>query len=309
MKSSKKKDICQHDVHTRVQPNESNIRMPTQHEKSQTPPSSVNGTAATKRKGPIATSTRQIAGYFTVSGIQNEISLPEEDWPRFALKELLDNAYDWLNDYYPSPPNDKTKRYISTRIQIDTIPKDPSLARIFRITVRNSNVDKIEALTEEGLNQIFDYTQWLSTKRDQNRMTAGELGDYLKRHAGMAYASWTTYPHTNKDDEGEEEYTDEQVQWEEPMIFRFNGSEYHVFVYYNRYTGQPKSEIKYAGPSDAIDYTDIECTLPVSRDTCLQLVNKLHRYYMMYKIAKRDIKFSLDISYEKGWQNVREQDE
>ena len=42
-----------------------------------------------------------MAGYFTVSGIENEISLTENDWPCFALKELLDNAYDWLNDYYP----------------------------------------------------------------------------------------------------------------------------------------------------------------------------------------------------------------
>ena len=36
-----------------------------------------------------------------VSGIENEISLTENEWPCFALKELSDNAYDWLNDYYP----------------------------------------------------------------------------------------------------------------------------------------------------------------------------------------------------------------
>jgi hypothetical protein len=40
------------------------------------------------------------AGYFTVSGIENEISLTEKDWPCSALKDLSDNAYDWLNDYY-----------------------------------------------------------------------------------------------------------------------------------------------------------------------------------------------------------------
>ena len=50
-------------------------------------------------------------------------------------------------------------------------PKDPDLTRIFRIAVRNSNIDQIEAFTAEGLQQIFDYTQWLSTKRNQHRMT------------------------------------------------------------------------------------------------------------------------------------------
>jgi hypothetical protein len=77
-----------------------------------------------------------MAGYFTVSGIQNEISLQEKDWPCFALKELLDNPYDWLNDYYPFSSFDRTKRRIDTRIQIDQIPKDPDLTRIFRIIVR-----------------------------------------------------------------------------------------------------------------------------------------------------------------------------
>src|SRR5919198_2608376 len=158
-------------------------------------PQSSDATAPLRRKGPVATSTKQMAGYFTVTGIENEISLPEKDWPCFTLKELLDNPYDWLNDYYPISSFGRTKRVIDTRIQIDQIPKDPALTRIFRITVRNSNVDKIEAFTVEDLKQIFDYTQWHSTKRNQHRMTAGSLGDYLKRHAGMAYASWNNIVH------------------------------------------------------------------------------------------------------------------
>ena len=43
----------------RVQPNES----------------AANATVRTK--GPVATSTKQMAGYFTVSGIENELSIPE----------------------------------------------------------------------------------------------------------------------------------------------------------------------------------------------------------------------------------------
>jgi hypothetical protein len=248
-----------------------------------------------------------MAGYFTVPGIENELSIPEPDWPCFALKELLDNPYDWLNDYYPSSSigNNETKRrrYIAIRIQIDKIPNDTDLIRIFRIAVRNSNVDQIQVFGGglEGLQQIFDYSQWLSTKRYQHRMTAGFLGDYLKRHGGMGYASWNNIVRSSS----EVSYDNDNIQWEKPIIFRFNGTEYKVFVYYDRYRGAPESVIKYAGKSDAIDYTEVECALPVSRINCngsdsdtVPLFDKLYKYYTLYKIPKSDIKFSLDMRYD-----------
>jgi hypothetical protein len=85
-----------------------------------------------------------MAGYFTVCGIENELSIPENMWPCFALKELLDNACDWLNDYYPnsnrrSSNSSITKtRSIAVRIQIEKIATDVDLTRVFRIVVRNS---------------------------------------------------------------------------------------------------------------------------------------------------------------------------
>ena len=72
--------------HGGIQPNEANIYMSNYPKKSQTPLSA--GDAQIIRKGPVATSTKQVAGYFTVSGIENELSIPEHDWPCFALKEL-----------------------------------------------------------------------------------------------------------------------------------------------------------------------------------------------------------------------------
>ena len=301
------------------QPNESNIYMSNYHKKSQTPLSV--GNVQVTRKGPVATSTKQMAGYFTVSGIENELSIPQNMWPCFALKELSDNAYDWLNDHYPCnssrvDSNNRTRRrrYIAIRIQIDKIPNDTNLTRVFRIAVRNSNVDQIEVFGggREGLEQIFDYTQWLSTKRYQHRMTAGSLGDYLKRHGGMGYASrnnivrssGTGYKHGDSDN----------IQWEEPIIFRFNGIEYKVFVYYDRYSGLPKSVIKYSGKSYAIDYTEVECALPVSRINCngnnsdvVPLFDKLYQYYTLYKIPKADIKFSLDMRYD--IRHIKEEDD
>jgi len=299
-------------VHGRVKSNESDIYMSNYHKNGQTPLAPTN--APVRRKGPVATSTKQMAGYFTVSGIENELSIPERMWPCFALKELADNACDWLNDYYPisnvitrqrsnstSNSSNNRTRYIAIRIQIDKIPNDTNLTRIIRIAVQNSNVDQIEVFGggREGLEQLFDYSQWSSTKRHQHRMTAGSLGDYLKRHGGMGYASW------NNIVRGSKVSYDDNTQWEEPIIFRFNGSEYKVFVYYDRYRGIPEPVIKYAGKSDAIDYTEVECALPISRINCngsgsdaAPVFAKLHKYYTWYKIPKSDIKFSLDMCYD-----------
>lgn len=57
--------------------------------------------------GPVGTSTKQMAGYFTISGIQNETTVLEKDWPLFALKENCDNSWDWLNDFYTSVRHSK----------------------------------------------------------------------------------------------------------------------------------------------------------------------------------------------------------
>jgi hypothetical protein len=75
-----------------------------------TRPPLASTNATVRRKGPVVTS-KQIAGYFTVSGIENELSIP-----CFALKELADNAYDWLNDYYPISNVSNRHRSNSTSI-------------------------------------------------------------------------------------------------------------------------------------------------------------------------------------------------
>jgi hypothetical protein len=74
--------------------------------------------------------------------------------------------------------------------------------------------------------------------------------------------------------------------------------------------GIPESVIKYAGKSDAIDYTEVECTLPVSRVNCNSdppLFDRLYLYYNEYKFFKTDIKFSLDMSYD--MRHVTEEDD
>jgi hypothetical protein len=121
----------------------------------------------------------------------------------------------------------------------------------------------------------------------------------------MGYASWTSIVRGSSEVNYD---NDNNIQWEEPIIFRFNGTEYKVLIYYDVYKGIPESVIKYVGKSDAVDYTEVECALPVSRiKDAMPLFDKLHQYYTTYKIPKSDIKFLLDMRYD--IHHIKEEDD
>jgi hypothetical protein len=176
------------------------------------------------------------------------------------VKELMENAYDFLQDYYPvDKGNNKDTRKIEVSVKIEPISLPPPqldpevITHIIRIVVRNSNIDNIPVF--ENLEAIFDYDNWYSTKRNQFRVTTGALGDFLKRGLGMGYASWTSdfNPDTSF----------ESKQWSEPMIFRFNGQEHKVFI--DVEPGQKVQPI-FSTPTiyDTSGFTEIEIALPVA---------------------------------------------
>jgi hypothetical protein len=243
-------------------------------------------------KGPVSTTDKQSMAYVTVKNIESETSYLERDWPLFVLKELEDNAYDWLNDYYPAKnPKEKENRKMAVRIWITT-DEAVNGNRFVHLAVRNSNVDNIP--TFEDLKKTFDVNSWHSTKRNQHRMTCGSLGDALKRCLGMGYASWTS-----KNDPDE---TFEEKQWNEPVIVRCNGREYKAFIRVDNSKQKIWTELQQEEKlsRDIGNDTEVEVTLPLPTtkipDTfCTpeeHWVTKLARYYDMYKIGKSRTDFS-----------------
>ncbi len=180
---------------------------------------------------PVSTTESQSMAYVTIRNIESETSIQEHNWSIFILKELQDNAFDWLNDNYPAKSvEDREFCKISVRIWMTNTKgeareytaatdTDTDTAtyndtdRFLHIAVRNSNVNNIPVFKD--LDKIFDFYAWHSTKRNQHRMTTGSLGDALKRCLGMAYASWTS------DYNPYESFEDKQ--WNEPLIIRTNG--------------------------------------------------------------------------------------
>jgi hypothetical protein len=156
---------------------------------------------------------------------------------------------------------------------------------MLRIAVRNSNIDNFPVF--QNLDGIFDYDNWVSTKRNQHRMTAGGLGDFLKRVLGMGYASWTGHNDNPKD-------SFEDEQWEEPVILRFNGKEYKVFLIVNNDNPLTRKE----GPTtvDIGTDTEVEVALPLTASywdiAHSSLLDNLEEYYRTFKLVKRNVNFS-----------------
>lgn len=237
------------------------------------------------RLGPIFTSVSQRIRYITIDGIISDTSYQEIQWPEFALKELADNSYEFLLVNYPDATAEVRK--ISTRLKIDTTTYP--LVKILRIAVRNSNPDNHVAFPD--IRAIFDYDRWGSTKRSQHRMTAGGLGDFLKRVLGMGYASWTATNNGSTDDSFEDK------QWPEPVILRFNGIQYQVFLVVS---GDKILPPTIDGPvtinSIGTD-TEVQVALPLvncwtgNYENSL-LLKRLEKYYKTFKLIKRNIDFS-----------------
>lgn len=225
--------------------------------------------------------------YITVKNIETDTSYRQEDWSLFVLKELMDNAYDWLNSYHPVKKSkvESINRNIGIRIWMTS---DSNI----HIAVRNSNVNNEPVFPE--LEKVFDYHIWYSTKRYQHNMTTGSLGDALKRCLGMGYAI-----HTNDFDASE---TFEDKQWNEPIIIRCNQKEFKVFLKVD--TSKPDVEtdiLQEEKPSrDIGNDTEVEVTLPLQY--CSEpfeyathnkeyVLSRLKQRYQSSKIAKRNIIF------------------
>jgi hypothetical protein len=245
-----------------------------------------------RRKGPVATSTVKLMSYIAVKAIESETSYLLSQWPIFALKELMDNAWDFLNDYYPNNP--KEDRKIGVSIKVDLKPNGEK--SILRIAVRNSNVDNISVF--EGLDSVFDYDRWYSTKRYQHRETCGSLGDFLKRGLGMGYASWTE----GIDDDNS--FTDKQ--WEEPLIVIHNGEENRVYITVNKGSNEP-IKVEFERISHSATDTEVEVALPIGR-FFEDIVRRLEQYYKIYKIGKSRTDFSFNLLMPSSTCSLQEHD-
>lgn len=243
------------------------------------------------RSVSVSTTDKQLMAYVTIANIESETSFLQINWPLFILKELEDNAYDWLNDcYHAKNPEDVEFRKITVRIWITS--QDGSKNSLLHVAVRNSNLENLPVF--EDLSKTFDFHSWNSTKRNQHRMTTGRLGDALKRCLGMGYALWTS-------DYNPEDTFDEK-QWDQPLIIRCNKKEFKVFIRvdFSRQLISSKVEPQNEVNPDIDTDTEVEVSLPIgnSLDEHEAILTRMKRYYDIYKIGKSRTNFTLCMGEE-----------
>jgi hypothetical protein len=121
----------------------------------------------------------QFADYTTWKGIETKTGIEPEDAVRFLVKELLDNALDYLES--------SRQQNNEQQPQIHVIVEKHK-EKYIRITVHNSNYvydiadngKSKAAFSKQMLKNVFDFDRYHSSKCNQFKITKGALGDALK---------------------------------------------------------------------------------------------------------------------------------
>ena len=108
------------------------------------------------REKSIFTSENQIMDYVTVKGIKNRTGVEKNHLIIFVLKELVDNALDFMEKYASDFNKINEKPKISITIRED---KENNLVNI---KVRNSNPG-IDVFPEFQIKNIFDFNRFYSS--------------------------------------------------------------------------------------------------------------------------------------------------
>ena len=203
-------------------------------------------------QGPTATSSstfssqKTVMDYVTLEGIENRTGIEKNDMCGFVLKELLDNALDFVETQYRGQKNHNA--IPAAEIEV-TIKKEPNY---LRIVVRNSNYYGNVIFTKDQLHAIFDFDTFYSSKRNQYKISRGALGDAFKAILCIPYAL------------AKEE---QNIEWNEPLIIRSHQTSFLVRLIVDRADQTIQAKITEKRQRRlARKFAEIEVRLPIPRD-------------------------------------------
>ncbi|MGI0042393.1 MAG: hypothetical protein ACRD47_01670, partial [Nitrososphaeraceae archaeon] len=146
--------------------------------------------------------------YFTRDGVILRTGFSNLiEWFLLCIRELLDNAIDFLTKNYQGEDN--------TIITVEIIKDD----NFFHLKVSNSNDNNFKVFGNKAA--IFNYNGRYGSKQDLHIISRGMLGDAQKQILAFGYIL------NHLHDDGSEF---EEKQWEKPLIIRHNGKEYKIYL-------------------------------------------------------------------------------
>ena len=187
----------------------------------------------------IYSSEKALMDYITVKGIRQRTGIEKSELIVFMLKELLDNALDFLETYGSRRNEDEPI------VKIDITGS--------KIIVSNSNFGR-QSFNKDRLNSIFTIDTFVSSKRNIYRISRGHLGDALKSVISIPNAIATDC---------------EIVGWNKPMIIREGKFTYLIHLNVDRVSQSimPNIEIQMTETlTHEIGFTSIEVTFPEKKN-------------------------------------------
>ena len=157
--------------------------------------------------------------YIKLPNFTKKTGIEVDDFHSFALKELLDNAADFLEVYYKGTESDNNNNNNATPIIRVYISNNTETTGLFRIAVINPNDKDIPVLPISNLKKTYNYLGAFSSKSNQNRITRGAQGVALKQLGTLAYMQYGK-------------------NWNEPIIFQHNGRIDKVYIDVDRKRGR-----------------------------------------------------------------------
>ena len=222
----------------------------------------------------IFSTQRSQMDFLTWKGVENRTGVEKPNAYKFILKELLDNAVDFLD-----PHND----IATAQPEIHVCIQEELQQRLFHAVVHNSNFSGKAPFSKSMLESIFDFDRFYSSKRNQFKINKGALGD--------AFKELLCIPYVLAREEGIKE-------WNEPLIIRdyIANRIFSIYLVVDRVNQIIRSEIHETSisktASEAVtSATEIEVTIPIVRGADKSL---LFYYAISYAAFVTHIRFSCE---------------
>jgi hypothetical protein len=224
----------------------------------------------------ISTYRKHSLDYFTRDGVILRTGFSNlRDWFLLCIRELLDNAVDFLVRNYQGADN--------CVIDVEIFKAD----NLFRLKVRNSNYNDHKVFRNKAA--IFNYDGRYGSKQDLHIISRGMLGDAQKQILAFGYILIHLH------DVGSEF---EEKQWNGPLIIRHNGKEYKIHLKVDKARQIPiVSGLDQATGEVPHTDTEVELTLPVPDEVQNDLNRTcIENFCKKYPLFTTDITFKFQIT-------------
>jgi hypothetical protein len=218
--------------------------------------------------------------YVTLEGIENRTGIGIENAYGFILKELLDNAVDFLE--IQSTKHQTKEAVPAAEVKVTITKQD----KVLRIVVRNSNNYGKPTFSKDMLQSVFNFDTFYSSKRNQYKISKGALGDAFKEILCIPYA--LAQKHKSN------------IEWSQPLIIatKIDNTQqtFLVSLKIDRTNQILCTEIEELNGKDEeaeSNFTEIEVRLPIIEDT-LDL-DRLSSFLIDYATINTHVSFTFSI--------------